>query len=75
MMRGVWNCGWCGGEEERRERVQNTCSGGGLRQKGNRSRMLLSSGMGGEQFANAITVHLPSLTAESNQHCSGNSSA
>lgn len=32
-------------------------------------------GWGGTQFVNAITVDLPSLTTESNQHCGGNSSA
>lgn len=43
--------------------------------------MLLSSGADGRvcgpgdaQFVNAITVDLPSLTTESNQHCDGNSS-
>lgn len=30
---------------------------------------------GGAQFVNAITVDLPSLTTESNQHCGGDSSA
>lgn len=31
--------------------------------------------VGVAQFVNAITVDLPSLTTESNQHCGGNSSA
>lgn len=30
---------------------------------------------GGAHFVNAITVDLPSLTTESNQHCGDNSSA
>lgn len=60
---------------------KNTRSGS---RGGNSSRMPPSSGGdgsvcvcvgGGTQFVNAITVDLPSLTTESNQHCGGNSSA
>lgn len=85
-MRRVWSCGWWGkrgkntwsgsrgrGLQDRRLHqeamagcgwVEEKEGGGGRREVG-----------GCAQFVNAITVDLPSLTTESNQHCGGDSSA
>lgn len=71
-MRRLWSCGcW-----RKRGRIHRVAAPGGIGPE-----MLLSSGADGRvcgpgdaQFVNAITVDLPSLTTESNQHCDGNSS-